>query len=319
MSLIAAKYLNESGWILFKNLDSNERSDLKIRKSFKGDLEKIYIIEEKTKATEGLNEHGIGCIGFEAEPFTPEMETELFKIAQRSSTIQKMPRLFHCPTGIRIRKAFSETTPKAFIDKLIELQITGSYFVADAKECLAFDSAFVKTNIEGEEQFLFKISPISRNQVAVRESSSHGEIEPKSSESAKIPRLQNTKRNFEHTSDLEEFLFAGSEAPAMIPDDGSGTKIKTIAQEIILPASMVVKLKTYWVNAIYDASIVNDGKKLKFEISSKQKIMSFKEHLQVSTQRSGVSKYLVDSNDPLKSGEWDTSLLPENFEFIIKR
>ena len=61
MCVIAAKYFPNKGWVGVKNRDRTYYPSINIRKSMKDGIERLYIWDENTRYTEGLNEHGI-CI-----------------------------------------------------------------------------------------------------------------------------------------------------------------------------------------------------------------------------------------------------------------
>jgi len=54
MCIVALKYFTDGGWVGVKNRDRNYKPNIRIRQSFRDDVERLYIWDDKTKYTEGI-------------------------------------------------------------------------------------------------------------------------------------------------------------------------------------------------------------------------------------------------------------------------
>ena len=62
MCVIAIRFFKDIGWVGVKNRDRNYRPTVHIKQSFRNNVERLYIWDEKTKYTEGLNEFGVSIL-----------------------------------------------------------------------------------------------------------------------------------------------------------------------------------------------------------------------------------------------------------------
>ena len=62
MCVIAAKYFKDYGWVGVKNRDRTYKPNILIKKSHRDNIDRIYIWDENTRYTEGLNENGTSIL-----------------------------------------------------------------------------------------------------------------------------------------------------------------------------------------------------------------------------------------------------------------
>ena len=113
MCVIAAKYFEKTGWVGVKNRDRNYKPTVHVRQSYRGGIERMYIWDEKTKYTEGLNEFGVSILS--AAVATKKDEQEGFKNDEQDD----VDRPFFSPDGKKIRKALNVTDDLSLVDCLI--------------------------------------------------------------------------------------------------------------------------------------------------------------------------------------------------------
>jgi hypothetical protein len=162
MCVILAKYLPETGWIGVKNRDRGYYPIINIKKSFKNDIERIYIWDENTGYTEGLNEHGVSIISASMATISDEKGQTITHEGTRNNYLS--------PDGKKIRTALLEHTCQNAIKNLVENELTGHTFVFDQNRCFLLESGYRTGN------FIYKIQEISKHNQCVR--TNHGILLP---------------------------------------------------------------------------------------------------------------------------------------------
>jgi len=99
MCVLACKYFKDVGWVGVKNRDRNYRPTIRVVQSFRGGTERLYIMDSKTKWTEGLNRDGIAIISTATAVIKDEKESTI------SSSSSDNPQAFASPGGKTIRNA----------------------------------------------------------------------------------------------------------------------------------------------------------------------------------------------------------------------
>ena len=62
MCIVALKHFDDLGWVGVKNRDRNYKPSIMVKQSFSRGIERIYLYDEKTKYTEGMNENGVSIL-----------------------------------------------------------------------------------------------------------------------------------------------------------------------------------------------------------------------------------------------------------------
>lgn len=285
MCVVACKYIDELGWVIAKNRDRNYKPIVRIRKSFRESIERLYIWDERTKYTEGVNEFGVGIIS--ASVTVKEDEAEGSQaIKNQKDSISKKKRTFYSPDGLRIRTALFEKTALDATRKLIELEIPGNTIVADKERCFLLEGAFV------EDEYVYKVIEVPKTKIAVR--TNHGIFLPWTGYSSEIPeqaekrksseaRYSKTAKSLVKSKTLDEILDALSdtsdENPQMNPlrIDLKKNSMRTTGQIVIVPREHTLHYRTIWCETIFDLDKLNTSEeKTFFEIVSTRKLLSFK-------------------------------------------
>jgi len=285
MCVVVCKYIDELGWVIAKNRDRNYKPIVRIRKSFRENIERLYIWDERTKYTEGVNEFGVAIIS--ASVTVKEDEAEGSQaLKNKKDNISKKKRTFYSPDGLRIRTALFEKTSLDATRKLIDLEIPGNTIVADKERCFLLEGAFV------EDEYVYKVVEVPKNKIAVR--TNHGIFLPWTGYSADIPEQAEKRKSSEtrytkvvkilvKSKTLDEILDALSDTsdrnPQMNPlrIDLKKNSMRTTGQIVIVPREHALHYRTVWCETVFDLDKLNTAEeKTFFEVVSTRKLLSFK-------------------------------------------
>jgi hypothetical protein len=163
MCIVLAKYLSGLGFIGIKNRDRNYYPTIKIRKSRKNGIERIYIWDENTKYTEGLNEFGVAIISSSMATVSDEKGAK--KIPSEGTRSE-----YRSPDGFKIRQAMLEKTCESAVKSLIEHELTGHTLIFNKDLCFLLEASY------RNGFFVHKLQQISKDQQVVR--TNHGILLP---------------------------------------------------------------------------------------------------------------------------------------------
>lgn len=288
MCVVACKYLKDLGWVIAKNRDRNYKPIIRIRKSFRENMERLYIWDEKTKYTEGVNEFGVGIVS--ASVTVKEDEAEGAVASKKepvNSSIEKKKRTFYSPDGLRIRTALFEKNAVDAARKLIELEIPGNTIVADKERCFLIEGSFVEN-----DEYVYKVVEVPKDKIAVR--TNHGIFLPWTGYSKDMPdqveKRESSESRYEKTVALlkkattfDEVLSALSDVsednPQMNPLrlDQTRNAMRTTGQIIIVPNEHTLHYRAIWCETKFDLDKLNtESEKTFFEVVSTRKLISFK-------------------------------------------
>lgn len=286
MCVVACAYLKDLGWVIAKNRDRNYKPIIRIRKSFRNDMERLYIWDERTKYSEGVNEFGVGVISASVQ--VKEDEAEGAKAVTKDKSYTKKKRVFYSPDGLRLRTALFEKTALDVTNKLIELEIPGNTIIADKERCFILEGAF----IEGDE-YVYKVAEVAKNNIVVR--TNHGIFLPWTGYNINIEsqrekrigsevRYEKVAKAMRSVFTFEQFLDAMSdesdENPQMNPlrVDLQKNAMRTTGQIIIVPKERTLHYRSVWCEVLFDLETLNKrDEKTFFEIVSNRRLISFKD------------------------------------------
>ena len=158
-----AKYLPDLGWIGVKNRDRGYYPMINIRKSRKNSIERIYIWDETTGYTEGLNEYGV-CI------MSASMATISDEKGQGTTAHEGTRGDYVSPDGKKIRTAMLSRDCNSAIRSLIDTNLTGHTLIFDTNRCYMLESGYRNGD------FVHKVEEIVKPQTCVR--TNHGILLP---------------------------------------------------------------------------------------------------------------------------------------------
>ena len=292
MCLVAGKYFPDVGWVLAKNRDLTYKPTIRIRKSVRRDIERLYIWDEQSKFTEGVNEYGVAIVS--ASVINEKEGTA------GSGLSGAQNRVYYSPEGFRIRTALFERNAIKAVKKLIELEITGNTLVADAETCFVLEASY--QDKDGTERYVFQAKEVPQNTIVVR--TNHGIMLPWTGYNGDVPhetadrnssesRYQKAIEGLLKTATMQEMLdvisHQGKEPskeknPQMNPlrskNENSQTKMRTTGQLVLVPKDKTLHYRPVWCETLFDMESLNkQEEKTYFEVISNRKLITFKESL----------------------------------------
>lgn len=297
MCVVAVKYIKKFGWVGAKNRDRNYPTEIKVVNSNRDGIQRLFIDDQTTRWTEGVNEYGLSIISASFSVKSDEKEGE--KVLSKNK--KKTPIV--SPDGLAIRNALRLKTPEAAAKYLIEKELAGATFVFNPEKCYLLEGGFTvkkeDATAENPRKYIHNLKEITQEEDhCVR--TNHGIDLPLLGYSKKAtdPHLQAARKSSEtrweivnnylrdnDISDPYEFLEAMSQKPN---DDKFMNPIRTgdIKKADMVTTGqllLVAKERTLHYRPIYSA-VSFDYKKLNsesaktfFEIISSRKLLSFKE------------------------------------------
>lgn len=286
MSIIACKYFEDVGWVLAKNRDRNYKPNIRVMKSFRNEVERLLLWDEKTKYTEGINEFGVAIVSSSIAVNLDEKEGSL--ATKQKSKLNKRPRTYYSPDGLRLRTALFEQSASEAARKIIELQIAGNTIVADRERCFLIEAGFIDT-----DEYVYEVLEIPKDRIAVR--TNHGIFLPWTGYSADVPeekagressefRYNKVNQSLRRSSNLEEFIDVMSDVSSNEPQlnplriDPKKGAMRTTGQIFIIPKQKTLHYRAIWCSTEFDLDKLNTPEeKTFFEVVSTRKLMSFTE------------------------------------------
>lgn len=286
MCVVACKYIQNVGWVIAKNRDRNYKPIVRIRKSFRENTERLYIWDEKTKYTEGVNEFGVGIVS--ASVTVKEDEAEGAVASKKTPDVNKKKRTFYSPDGLRIRTALFEKSAVDAAKKLIELEIPGNTIVADKERCFLIEGGFIQP-----DEYVYKVVEVPQDKIAVR--TNHGIFLPWTGYNREIPdqveKRESSEVRYEKTvaalkkaktfdEVIESLSQADDENPQLNPLrlDNTRNAMRTTGQIIVVPNEHTLHYRAIWCETLFDLDKLNtENEKTFFEIVSTRKLISFKD------------------------------------------
>ncbi|HAW78870.1 MAG TPA: hypothetical protein DCX27_03580, partial [Balneola sp.] len=131
-----AKHLPDYGWVIAKNRDRNYKPVVSIKQSNRNGVQRLYIQDDKTRYTEGVNEYGVAILS--ASIMVKKDEKE----GAAAGSDDQSDRTYYAPDGYRIRTALFKKTAKSALNTLISMQIPGNTIIADNNDCYILEGAF---------------------------------------------------------------------------------------------------------------------------------------------------------------------------------
>ncbi len=289
MCVIAIKYFDDVGWVGVKNRDRNYKPNVHIKQSFRNGIERLYIWDEKTKYTEGVNEYGIAIIS--AAVATKKDEKEVQSAAGEES--------FFSPDGKKIRTALLEKTLNKVTDKLIELELPGNTFIFTAEKCILLEGAYTD---EDKTDYVWEKKEIKKTETCVR--TNHGIMIPfagyqksgdadeheRASRRSSESRKSKTEKAIKKVTNADQMIDCISDAdsdkdpqlnPLRTSKTHGATILVTTGQIMICPKKLMLSYRPIWSDVEVDFNKLEKlDRKTSFEIISKKRLASFKEYIE---------------------------------------
>ena len=253
MCLVAVKYFPQmSSWVGIKNRDRSSKPLIRVRKSFRRGVERLYIWDDSTKYTEGINEFGVSILsaGFDAERDTVD--------------------------GLAIRTALFEQTPELAAQKIFDLRVRGRTYI------FTKEKAFV-VHIEDDNG-----TPVNMVNMQLSPSDPHVFISTEGPmdefERWKVA-MKETKLSRNATELLDGMSVTDAENPQDNPliIDTKRRSMRTIGQTMIIPSEMTMHYRAIWGDVRFRLDKLNSpSEKTFFEIVSNRRLINFGEQFEIA-------------------------------------
>ena len=177
MCILTAKYFKGLGFVAVKNRDRNYTPVINFRKSNRNGMERLYIWDENTRYTEGLNEHGVAILS--ASLMTKDDEKE--------HTKGEDTRDYYSPDGKKIRDALLCTSVREAVRKLIDDCLSGHTLIFDQDHCYVLEGAKLRDN-----GYAYQVQKVNPNNTVTR--TNHGVLMPRAGYQRGVDEAQTCSR-----------------------------------------------------------------------------------------------------------------------------
>jgi len=295
MCVVAVKYIKGFGFCGAKNRDRNYATKIKVINSNRNDVQRLYIDDQTTRWTEGINEFGLGIVSasFSVQSDEKEGEKVLAKNKSKSPMVS--------PDGLAIRNALLLDNPKTAAKYLIENELAGATFIFNRETCYLLEGGFTvkkaDSTKEAPREYVYNLKEITKKDgYAVR--TNHGIDMPMLGYSAKSddPNIKKSRdsseerwkivNNYLRDTKIVEpsgLLDAMSQSPNkdvfMNPirmGDPKKGDMCTTGQLLVLPAECTLHYRPIFSSVEFNYNkLSNETNKTFFEIISSRKLLSF--------------------------------------------
>jgi len=173
MCVVAAKYFKDEGWVGVKNRDRNYPTKIHIVRSKRRKIERLFIDDDLSRYTEGLNEFGVGILSSTLAVKSDEKEGK----QARASGSRRAEDDFKSIDGKKIRTALFAKTAEQAAKILVELKLVGATLIFDTNRCFVLEAAYNIRKAEAERkdeerEFKHSLKEIKKSDIVVR--TNHG-------------------------------------------------------------------------------------------------------------------------------------------------
>lgn len=285
MCVVIAKHLPEYGWVIAKNRDRNYKPVVSIKQSNRNGVQRLYMHDDKTRYTEGVNEYGVAILSASIMVKKDEKEGNA-----AAGSDDQSERTYYAPDGYRIRTALFKKTAKSALNTLISMQIPGNTLIADDNDCYILEGAF--RDYHGpNKKYEYRFKKLRKTDTVVR--TNHGIDLPwagyqenkdnpheKASRKSSINRLRIVQKQMDSIKNPEDMLQVLSSRPEKDPQmnpirlDDRRRSMKTTGQLLVIPKERTLHYRpTYSEISLKNYNNINSTKnKTFFEVISSRKL-----------------------------------------------
>jgi hypothetical protein len=300
MCVVGVKYIQGYGWVGAKNRDRNYKTEVHIVQSNRKNIQRLYIDDQLSRWTEGVNEYGVSVVSASFSVKSDEKEGD--KVVDKRSSKRNQPG-YYSPDGRKVRNSLLFKTPLKAINYLAKEELAGATYVFNEEECYLMEGGFTvkkeDASKDNPREFIYKIKEISR-EVGYSCRTNHGIDIPelgykKDADDEKIIRSRKSsekrydivcKSISKDLRDPSELLDSFAETPE---DDKFMNPIRvgnpkkgdmvTTGQLLIVAKERTLHYRPIFSTVRFEYDKINgpDAKTF-FEIISTRKLLSFKEY-----------------------------------------
>lgn len=295
MCVIAVKYFKDIGWVGAKNRDRNYQPKINLVQSNRTGVQRLYIDDELTRYTEGLNEHGVCILSAALSVKDDEKEADKIEPGQRADG-------YMSPDGKTIRDALLQDNVTDAYKLIIERGLAGSTVVFSKDECVIIEGGYTvkkdDATKENPRKYIYKVKRLSNTDGNFMVRTNHGILvpqlgypktsdDPKKAESRKSSekRLEYARKAVGETTDALEMMNALAHSPdkdkflnpIRLGDPSKGDMVTT-GQLMLVPNERTMHYRPLYseINVKY-SKINGPESKTFFEIISAKKLLGFME------------------------------------------
>lgn len=302
MCVVAVKYIPNYGWVGAKNRDRNYKTEIHIKQSNREDVQRLYIDDQLSRWTEGLNEYGLCTISASFSVKSDEKEGEEITTKRKSKRERDG---YYSPDGRNVRNALFFKKPKDAIEFLAKKQLAGATFVFNQEECYLLEGGFTVSKEDATKdnprEYIYKIKEITKKDGhACR--TNHGIDLPqlgykKDAEDPKIILARKSTENrfrlvnkfiskdMTEPSELMDALAKSPEKDTFMNPIRTGDikkkEMVTTGQLLLVPKENTLHYRPIYSSVTFQYDKLNGVEaKTFFEIVSTRKLLSFKEFVE---------------------------------------
>lgn len=309
MCVVAVKHLKNYGWVGAKNRDRNYKTKIKVTQSNRYETQRLYIDDQLSRWTEGLNEHGVCIISASFSVKSDEKEGE--KVSGSEPTEKNAGKKrgtpgYYSPDGRTVRTALLEKTPGKALMVLIKRELAGATYVFNESECWLLEGGFtVKKKYATDEsprEYIYKTTKLDPVKHTASARTNHGIDIPvlgykkdptdarlkKARKSSEIRHAYVCKFITDKMTDPAELMDALAKSPNKDPfmnpiriGDTSKGEMVTTGQLLLVPKTKTLHYRPLYSTVEFEYDRLNGVKsKTFFEIVSSRKLLTFKDFKQ---------------------------------------
>ena len=298
MCVIAVKYFKDAGWVGAKNRDRNYLPNISIVQSNRRGLQRLFIDDELTRYTEGLNEYGLCILSAALSVKDDEKEGDKIEPGQRDDG-------YMSPDGKTIRTALCEKSPAKAVKVLRDKKLAGATIVFNERECWILEGGFnvrkADATSDNPRVYIHQMERLENKSGNFIVRTNHGELLPElgyqpdngdadkdeareSSEKRRDYAFQEVKKCKGPLEMMNSIAIREADKnpffnPVRLGDPDKGDMVTT-GQMMLVPSDRTMHYRPLYSEIAVKYSTLNGPKaKTFFEIISSRDLISFKEHL----------------------------------------
>ena len=298
MCVVAVKYIKKYGWVGAKNRDRNYSTSIKVVNSNRDGIQRLFIDDQTTRWTEGVNEYGLSIISASFSVKSDEKEGE--KVLSKN----KKKKAIVSPDGLAIRNALRLKTPKEAARYLIDKELAGATFIFNPETCYLLEGGFTVKKADADKEnprkYIYNLKEITQDdEYCVRTNHGIDLTVLGYSKNAEDEHLRASRKSSETrweivnnylrdnvVNDPYDFLEALSQKPNkdkfMNPirtGDIKKAEMVTTGQLLLVAKERTLHYRPIYSEVSFDYKKLNSVEaKTFFEIISSRKLLSFKEY-----------------------------------------
>ncbi len=290
MCVVAVKQFKGIGWVGAKNRDRMYLADVSINQSNRDGIQRLYIDDNLSRYTEGLNENSVCILSASLSVKSDEKEGDKASNQDRYKKTNYMS-----PDGKKIRDALKIKDPLNAAKYLIKNELAGATYVFNEKDCWLIEGGFTEKKDVKDREYIHKLIKIKDQSVRTN----HGIELPqlgykidaedsdflkarKSSEERLRIAIAEVKKVIDPLDMIDALAVSPNNDPFMNPirhGDPKKKEMVTTGQLMLVPSDNTLHYRPIYSAVSFTYNKLNGPEaKTFFEIISSRKLLGFKEY-----------------------------------------